>query len=128
MVFDGESEKWVLYIWADPSSNEIADLKDEFDREISLYQIHPNNRIWINGGMLLGQAKDLFHFDFSESEFDTIGGLFINTIGHVPLVNEEITIDGHKFRVEKMSGRGVAVVSFLANESLIAELTQADTL
>jgi Mg2+/Co2+ transporter CorC len=46
----------------------------------------------------------------------------LNTIGYVPIVNDEIEINGNKFRVEKMSGRGVAMVSFLASPKIIINI------
>ena len=42
----------------------------------------------------------------------TIGGLIFAEIGHLPIVNDAILIHGYNFRVEKMAGRGVSVVSF----------------
>lgn len=105
----------------------FGDLQDEFDRETPLYQIRPNSRIWIPGDMLLHQVNNLFHFGLPEDEFDTIGGMLLNIIGHVPIVSDEIRIGGRQFRVEKMSGRGVAMISFEAQDGLIDELTQVLT-
>lgn len=102
----------------------FGDLQDEFDRETPLYQIRPNNRIWIPGDMLVYQVNALFHFNLPEDQFDTIGGMLLNTIGHVPIVSDEIGIGGRHFRVEKMSGRGVAMISFEGPERLIEELKQ----
>lgn len=104
----------------------FGDLQDEFDRDMPLYQIRPNNRIWIQGDMLLQQVNRLFPFDLPENEFDTIGGMVLNIIGHVPIVSDEIRIGDHQFRVEKMSGRGVAMISFEAPDQLIDELTKAN--
>lgn len=102
----------------------FGDLQDEFDDSSPSYQIRPNNRIWIQGDMLLQQFNRLFPFDLPDNEFDTIGGMILNIIGHVPIVSDEISIGDHQFRVEKMSGRGVAMISFEAPDQLIDELKE----
>ena len=40
-----------------------------------------------------------FSTNFSDEEFDTIGGLVIQAFGHMPGRNEVITLDGFEFKV-----------------------------
>ncbi|MDX1734550.1 MAG: transporter associated domain-containing protein [Halioglobus sp.] len=40
-----------------------------------------------------------FDSDFSDQEFDTIGGLVIHALGHMPTRNEVATIDNFEFKV-----------------------------
>jgi CBS domain containing-hemolysin-like protein len=97
----------------------FGDLKDEFDAETPNFQLLPGNQIWIRGDMLISQVNDLLNINLPEKDFDTIGGMILNEIGYVPIANDEVTISSNKFRVEKMSGRGVAIISYTATKNLI---------
>ncbi len=48
-----------------------------------------------------------FKVEFSDEEFDTIGGILVQQFGHVPVRGEEIVIDKLKFQVMKSDGRRV---------------------
>ncbi|MFT2109905.1 HlyC/CorC family transporter [Marinomonas sp. 2405UD68-3] len=48
-----------------------------------------------------------FKVNFSDEEFDTIGGILVQQFGHVPVRGEEIVIDNFKFQVMKSDGRRV---------------------
>ncbi|MCA1599436.1 MAG: hypothetical protein LC769_10585, partial [Chloroflexi bacterium] len=43
-------------------------------------------------------------------EFDTVGGLVFHHVGHVPLVGDEIRVDGILFTIERMEGTRIAKV------------------
>ena len=96
----------------------FGDLIDEFDTENPSYQILPGNQIWIRGDLLVEKVNAILNIHLPIENINTIGGLVLNAIGYVPIVNDEIEINGHKFRVEKMSGRGVATVSYTFDQNL----------
>lgn len=48
-----------------------------------------------------------FKADFSESEFDTIGGILMQQFGYLPKRNEVVTIDGFHFRVINADSRQI---------------------
>jgi putative hemolysin len=102
----------------------FGDLKDEFDAEAAKFQILPNNQIWLHGNMLIDQVNEVLNINLPQDDIDTIGGLILHEIGHVPIANDEVIIDGHNFRVEKMSGRGVAIVSYKGDEHLIQTIKE----
>lgn len=102
----------------------FGDLKDEFDKEAAKFQILPNNQIWLHGNMLIDHVNQLLDINLPQEEIDTLGGLILHEIGHVPIANDEVIINGHRFRVEKMSGRGVAIVSYKADKALIESIEE----
>jgi len=102
----------------------FGDLKDEFDSEAPKFQLLPGNQIWLRGDMLIEQVNDLLNLDLPNEDIDTIGGLILSEIGYVPIANDEVTISNIKFRVEKMSGRGVAIVSYSATPELIQAINE----
>jgi CBS domain containing-hemolysin-like protein len=102
----------------------FGDLKDEFDKEAAKFQILPNNQIWIHGNMLIDHVNQLLNIKLPQEDIDTIGGLILHEIGHVPIANDEVIIKGHRFRVEKMSGRGVAIISYKAEPALVQSIKE----
>jgi magnesium and cobalt transporter len=48
-----------------------------------------------------------FKSNFSDEEFDTIGGILVQQFGHVPVRGEELVLDRFKFQVMKSDGRRV---------------------
>lgn len=91
----------------------VGDIEDEFDviaenKIIRLadqhYQIHALAHLdEINES--LGT-----HFEDPEGNIDTIGGLVILTLGHVPNIGDKITIDGWEINVTKANARRVLQV------------------
>jgi len=51
--------------------------------------------------------NDYFNCNFSDEEFDTIGGLVIQAFGHMPVRNEVTTIDNFKFEVVNADQRKI---------------------
>jgi magnesium and cobalt transporter len=45
--------------------------------------------------------------DFSDEEFDTVGGMTTSEFGHLPEVGEEIAISGYLFHVTEADDRRV---------------------
>ena len=48
---------------------------------------------------VIDDFNEYFKTDFSEEEFDTIGGLVIQAFGHMPGRNETTTIGDYEFQV-----------------------------
>ena len=94
----------------------FGDLQDEFDELPPSIRLVGRNRLWVRGDTLIGELNDHLDLQLPNDEVDTVGGLVLNAMGHVPYVTEEILVDGANFRVEKMSGRGVSEISMRINE------------
>jgi len=58
------------------------------------------------------------HFDteYSDDEFDTIGGVVVNHFGHVPCVGETAAIDGLRFSVEDADSRRIRELEVIETE------------
>jgi magnesium and cobalt transporter len=53
------------------------------------------------------EFNEYFECDFSDDDFDTIGGLVIQAFGHMPTRDEVTTIDDFKFEVIKADQRKI---------------------
>ena len=66
---------------------------DQFIRKIS------DEDFFIKALTPIDDFNEYFKTDFSEEEFDTIGGLVIQAFGHMPGRNETTTIEDYEFQV-----------------------------
>jgi hypothetical protein len=69
---------------------------------------------------LLGPGKfadEILHIDLPDDEFETLGGLVFNLLGHLPKVGEELILDNVHIKVEKILGRRIDRVRVWLDES-----------
>ncbi|KAA3647742.1 MAG: HlyC/CorC family transporter [Chloroflexi bacterium] len=102
----------------------FGDLQDEFDDLPPSVRLVGRDRLWLRGDTLIGDLNEYLDLNLPDDEVDTVGGLVLNAMGHVPYVTEEILVDGATFRVEKMSGRGVAEASMRITKEQAARVEE----
>ena len=89
----------------------VGEIEDEHDLEEDLYIRHQ-----INGASLVKavtQIEDFneeFNTDFSDDEFDTIGGLVIHAFGHLPARGEYTSIGQLNFTVLNADSRRIRLL------------------
>jgi magnesium and cobalt transporter len=87
----------------------VGEIDDEHDDEEEPSLMHAE----AGGGWLLSALTPIEDFneetgaDFSDEEFDTIGGMATSKFGHLPEVGEEIVIGGYLFSVTEADERRV---------------------
>ncbi len=93
----------------------VGEITDEHDPGEPQYveQISPQEYLF-DGRTALDEVNDIFDTKLDSEEFDTVGGLVFHNVGHVPLVGDEVTVDGLTFRVERMEGTRIAKVRVVA--------------
>ena len=88
----------------------VGEIVDEFDVEDPHLEPLPNGDWRVNARMPLDEVNELLRMDLPEGDWDTIGGLLFNQLGHVPSEGEAVEIDGHRLRAEKVDGRRIGRV------------------
>ena len=87
----------------------VGEIDDEHDDEEEPQLMHPQ----ANGSWLVSALTPIADFneqtgaDFSDEEFDTVGGMTTSEFGHLPEVGEEIAISGYLFHVTEADDRRV---------------------
>ena len=87
----------------------VGEIDDEHDDEEEPQLMHPQ----ANGSWLVSALTPIADFneqtgaDFSDEEFDTVGGMTTSEFGHLPEVGEEIAIGGYLFHVTEADDRRV---------------------
>jgi putative hemolysin len=88
----------------------VGEIVDEFDVEDPLMEPLPNGDWRVNARMPLDELNDLLRLELPEGDWDTVGGLVFNMLGHVPAEGEAVEIDGHRLRAERVQGRRIGRV------------------
>jgi magnesium and cobalt transporter len=87
----------------------VGEIDDEHDIEDYLTHImrHPSGRFTVKALTPIDEFNQYFSTDYSEEEFDTIGGLVVNRFGHVPKRGDELDFDHFHIRVLRADNRRV---------------------
>jgi hemolysin (HlyC) family protein len=78
----------------------VGEIEDETDAQTDRYIRRISDEdFFIKALTPIDEFNEYFATDFSDEEFDTIGGLVIQALGHMPVRNETATIDKFEFQV-----------------------------
>jgi magnesium and cobalt transporter len=86
---------------------EIDDEHDDAPDENALIAAQPDGRFMINALTPISDFNDRFGAGFSDDDYDTVGGLVVDAIGHLPEVGEELALERFHFRVASADARRV---------------------
>ena len=85
----------------------VGDIEDEYDFD----EAHDNIRLDASGMYRVKARTEIedfntaFSTEFSDEEFDTVGGLILRHLGRVPKRNESVDIGGMRFQVLRADSR-----------------------
>lgn len=78
----------------------VGEIEDETDIEEDQHiRRIGDDEFFIKALTPIEDFNDFFKTDFSDEEFDTIGGLVIHAFGHMPARNETTRIDDFEFKI-----------------------------
>ncbi|QYJ74368.1 MULTISPECIES: CNNM family magnesium/cobalt transport protein CorC [Shewanella] len=80
----------------------VGEIEDEFDHDsVEETEIRKvNNTVFMVKALTaIEDFNEEFGTDFSDEEFDTVGGMVAHAFGHLPERNEQISIGGIEFKV-----------------------------
>jgi magnesium and cobalt transporter len=86
----------------------VGEIEDETDAQVDRY-IHmiDASEFMVKALTPIEEFNAYFDCDFSDDDFDTIGGLVIQAFGHMPARHEVTTIDDFEFEVIKADQRKI---------------------
>jgi magnesium and cobalt transporter len=90
----------------------VGDIEDEHD----FYETTPIFKrsqydYTLKSHVPIQEFNQLFHSNLPENEFDTIGGLVVNAIGHLPKAGECIDIESFRFKILRADSRKVHLLN-----------------
>ncbi|MGL5432405.1 MAG: CNNM family magnesium/cobalt transport protein CorC [Plesiomonas shigelloides] len=89
----------------------VGEIEDEYDEEDDrdIRQLS-RHTFAVNALAPIDEFNDAFGTHFSDEEVDTIGGLIMQSFGHLPARGEQVTIDGYQFKVTMADSRRIIQV------------------
>ncbi|MBS1847101.1 MAG: HlyC/CorC family transporter [Actinobacteria bacterium] len=91
----------------------VGEIVDEFDVEDPLVEPLPGGILRVDGRLSIDDANDVLAGELPEGDWNSIGGVIIGHLGHVPVVGETVTVPGYELRVDRMQGRRIARVRIM---------------
>jgi magnesium and cobalt transporter len=96
---------------------DIDDEHDDDDDEQTMIQPGPNGEFLVNALTPIAEFNERFGSEFSDEEFDTVGGMVTSEIGHLPEVGEETAFGGFHFQITKADARRVLQFAVRVHEA-----------
>jgi CBS domain containing-hemolysin-like protein len=85
----------------------VGEIIDEYDVEEEPLEELPTGEISVNARMNIDDVNELLDSELPEGDWDSVGGLLIGLLGHVPVEGEVAEVDGVRLRAEKVTGRRI---------------------
>lgn len=99
----------------------VGEIEDEYDQEHNMMTAIKDNEYIVDGSARLDDLSKFIGINIESDEFDSIGGLIIETIGGIPRLNDKIIINGVKFIVENVDKNRIKKVRVLAHNLTIEQ-------
>lgn len=97
----------------------VGDIQDEYDTEDHIMKKLSNNTFVISGGVEIEDLSEQFpeiNLPEESSNYETLAGYIIDSLGRIPKVNEELLIEGNKFIISKASPSRIETVKVVVIE------------
>ena len=95
----------------------VGNIEDEYDFEDEGFiNQHTNGSYTIKALTPVEDFNDHFDTNFSDDEFDTIGGIVTSCFGHLPKRDEQVSVEGFRFKVLNADGRRVHLLQMTLPE------------
>jgi len=90
----------------------VGEIEDEYDFDEGAFILKRGpNSYTIKAHTTIEEFNDYFDVAFDDSDFDTIGGLTVNALGHLPTRGESAVVDGFRFTVVRADSRRVRLLN-----------------
>jgi CBS domain containing-hemolysin-like protein len=103
----------------------LGEIVDEFDVEDPMIEPLPGGDYQVHARMPLDEVNDLLRARLPEGDWDTVGGLLLSELGHVPAEGERVEVAGWQLTALRVQGRRIGRVRIhrlpLPSESVARE-------
>jgi CBS domain containing-hemolysin-like protein len=88
----------------------VGEIVDEYDVEEPQLERLPDGSLRAPGRTPIDEVNEVLDVDLPHVEWDTVGGLVFNAMGHVPTEGESTVFDGLELVVERVQGQRIVSV------------------
>ena len=100
----------------------VGDIGDEYDTDEDLdIRREGERQFTVKGQTRIPEFNDYFATEFSDEEFDTIGGLATHFLGRLPRRGETFVMNGIEFRVLRADRRRLDTLRVITPQDIVRE-------
>jgi putative hemolysin len=88
----------------------VGEITDEYDVDEPQIERLPDGALRVPGRTPIDEVNELLDAELPSEEWDTVGGLVLDALGHVPVEGESARVDGLEFTAERVQGRRIVLV------------------
>ncbi len=88
----------------------VGEITDEYDVEAPRVERLPDGSLRVPGRTAIDDVSEELGVELPDTEWDTVGGLVFNLLGHVPEEGEKVRFQRLEFRTERVQGRRIVSV------------------
>ena len=96
----------------------VGEIQDEYDRELPLVERVGPDEVIVDGRIPIDEVAEIFGTDFSEGDYDTIGGFVQQQLGRIPDAGEVVESVGLRFEVQTVEHRRIRTVRVVRQAAL----------
>lgn len=86
----------------------VGEIRDEYDTDEAQPILPQGSGRWlVQGGVALAELEGYLEHEFDREDVDTVGGLVLAVLGHVPRVGESVELGPYRLTVEQVARRRV---------------------
>ena len=85
----------------------VGEIQDEYDRELPLVERIGPDEVIVDGRISMDELAEIFDTDFSDGDFDTIGGFVQKQLGRIPDAGEVVESAGLHIEVRAVEHRRI---------------------
>ena len=99
----------------------VGEITDEYDADEPTIERLPSGALRVPGRTPIDEVNELLDVELPNDEWDTVGGLVFNALGHAPVEGECATVHGLEFCAERVQGKRIVSVMITVLEPSTAE-------
>jgi CBS domain containing-hemolysin-like protein len=88
----------------------VGEITDEYDVDEPQVEQLPDGGFRVPGRTPIDEMNELLGDELPQGEWDTVGGLVFDALGHVPVEGESARVNGLEFCAERVQGRRIVSV------------------
>ncbi len=88
----------------------VGEIDDEYDREEQDLEVLDDKTVLVKARIDIEEVEEKFGLELPEGPYESIGGLIIHSLGHIPTMGASVTVGPLKFLVKSASKRHIKLV------------------
>jgi magnesium and cobalt transporter len=111
IVIDEYSNAAGLVTIEDVLEQIVGEIEDEYDFDEGAFILkRGDNNYTVKAHTTIEEFNEYFEVELDDSDYDTVGGLTVTALGHLPMRGESVEFGGFRFTVVRADSRKVRLL------------------